>query len=155
MTFDCCIKQWLRNKNMEWNASNIMKSFKKCLKKENKRKKYFLTSELQKTVTVISKKSFKLSTRDCHNFIVLVYQWTLVITAGCHSTSVVSSHYVSFRFTRSLTPALLYLKTWPAKISVATCGMLKLHFNPKNKIKCMYICKGCVNVKHESGEKAK
>ena len=29
----------LRNKNMEWNASNIMKSFKKCLKKENKRKK--------------------------------------------------------------------------------------------------------------------
>ena len=24
---------------MEWNASNIMKSFKKCLKKENKRKK--------------------------------------------------------------------------------------------------------------------
>ena len=37
-------------------------------------KKYFLTSELQKTVTMISKKSFKLSTRGCHNFIVLVYQ---------------------------------------------------------------------------------
>ena len=69
-----------------------MKFFKKCLEKENKRKKYFLTSELQKTVTMISKKSFKLSL----SLIVLVYQWTLVITGGCLSISVVSGHYVSF-----------------------------------------------------------
>ena len=31
----------LRNKNIEWNVPNIMKSFKKCLKKENERKNPF------------------------------------------------------------------------------------------------------------------
>ena len=71
MTFDCCIKKqkiWNEMPPTLWNLS------KNALKRKMREKKYFLTSGLRKTVTMISKKSFKLSTRGCHNFIVLVYQ---------------------------------------------------------------------------------